>query len=112
MHKSQNSYLAVDELDVLGALRVAVASTVLSTSLVGCVLGETTILSHLDEVQSTVETAGEVGHVDIEGEFLVEEGEHLVVGVVLHQVDTRADVGAGNELERERVAAGRDTVGA
>ena len=105
-------YLTVDELDILGALRIAVTGTELRTSLVGRELRETTILSHLDEVKSTVKTAGKVGHVDVEGELLVQELEHLVVGSVLHQVDTGADVGAGDELEGERIAASGDTVGA
>ena len=111
MHKSQNSYLAVDELDVLGALRVAVASTVLGTSLVVRELGQTTVRVHLAEVERAVEAAGEVGHVDGERELLVEELEHRVLGLAAHEVDTGADVGAGDELEGERVAGGRDTVG-
>jgi hypothetical protein len=49
--------LAVDELEITRALRVAIAGTVLGTGLVAGVLGRTTILIHGDEVQSTVETA-------------------------------------------------------
>ena len=107
---SHVTYLAVDELDIPGALRVAVSRTVLGSGLVVGVLGHATILVHGGEVEGAVETAGQVGHVDVEGELLVEELEHLVVGVVLHEVDTRADVGARHELERERGAGGRDTV--
>lgn len=92
------------------ALRVTVSSTVLSTSLVGGELGQTTVLVHLGEVECTVETAREVGHVNVEGELLVQELEHLVCSVGLHEVDTRADVGASLELESQGIAAGGDTV--
>lgn len=47
---------AVDELDVVGALGVAVTSSVLSTGLVVSLV-EATVGSHLNEVQSTVQTA-------------------------------------------------------
>ena len=106
------TYLAVDEFDVLRALGVAVTSSVLGTGLVVGERGLATILSHLDEVESTVDTAGKVGHVDIEREFLVQKLEHLVVLVIRREVDTGANVGAGDEFEGEGIAAGGDTVGA
>jgi len=72
-------------------------------------------LTYGDEVEGTVETAADVGNIDIKGELVTEEVEHLVLGVVLHEVDTRTDVGTilvlGDEFEVEAVAAGRDTVG-
>lgn len=71
--------------------------------------------TYSDEVESTVETAANVGDIDVEGELVAEEVEHLVLGLGLHEVDTRTDVGAvlvlGDELEVEAVAAGLDTVG-
>ena len=106
------TYLAVDELDILRALRVTVTGTELGSGLVVGELGHTTVLVHLDEVDSTVKTAREVGDVDVETEFLVHELEHLVVGLVLHEVNTRSDVGASHELESEGVATGGDTVSA
>lgn len=106
------TYLAVDELDVTRALRIAVTSTVLGTGLVAGELGHSTIRVHLTEVQSTVETAGELGHVNVESELLVQELEHVVLGLAVQEVDTRADVGARHELKSERVAGGGDTVGA
>lgn len=41
---------------------------------------------------------------------MVEELEHLVMGIVGHEIDTRADVGASYELEPERAAGGSDTI--
>lgn len=110
----ESTYLAVDELQVTRALRIAVAGTHLGTSLVAGVLSHTTIGIHLGEVEGAVETAGEVGDVDVEGELLVEELEHLVARVGLHEVETGADVlvgTAGDEVELERGPAGGDTVG-
>ena len=98
------AYLAIDELDVLRALSVAVASSVLGTSLVAGIFRQTTIGVHLDEVQSTVETARQVRHVDVEGELLVFQLEHRVRGVIVHQVDTGADVcvrASGYKVETE-----------
>jgi hypothetical protein len=72
--------LAIDELDVVRALRVTVSSSVLGTSLVVS-FADTTVSCHLDEVKSTVEATGELGDIDVEGELLAHEVEHLVLGV-------------------------------
>lgn len=59
---------------------------------------------HLDEVESTVEIARELRHVDIEGELLVLEVEQLLGAVVIKQVDTRSNVLAralGSEVQAE-----------
>ena len=97
------------------ALSIAVTSSVLGTSLVGRVFRHTTISVHLNEVHSTVQTTGQLGHVNVEGELLVEKVEHLVPLVGVHEVDTRANVlavrVAGDELQSESIAAGGDTVG-
>ena len=106
----QYSYLSIDELDVLRALRVTVAGTKLGTRRVGRILRCTAILVHLDEVDGAVETTWEVGNINIERELLVHEFEHLIAGIVLHQVDSRADVGAGHEVQGEGVAIGGDTI--
>lgn len=89
---------------------VAVAGTVLGASLVVGELRHATVGVHLTEVESAVETARELRHVNVEGELLVQELEHLVLGLAAHEVDTRADVGARDELQSERVAGGRDAV--
>ena len=89
-------------------------SSVLGTSLV-VALVDTTVGSHLNKVESTVQTARQLGDVDVEGELLADEVEHLVLGVALHEVGTRTNVSRvralGDELEGQRVAAGSDTVG-
>jgi len=107
----------VDELDVSGALGVAVSGSVLGTSLVRREPGNTTVGVHLGEVEGTVETTGKVGDIDVEGELLVENLEKLVLAVAVggQHVDTGTDVllrGVGHELEGECIAACSDTVGA
>ena len=115
MRSRENNYLSVDELDVVGALSITVAGSVFGTSLVASETGETTVGVHLREVESTVETAGKVGDIDVKGELLVLELEHLIGGIGSQEVDTRADVlaaGVGSdELERQGIAADGDTVG-
>lgn len=51
------THLSGDELEVSRALSITVTGTKLGTSLVGWVLGKTTIGVHLDKVQGTVDTA-------------------------------------------------------
>ena len=107
--------LAVDELKIPRALSIAIASSVLGASLVGRILGSSTISIHGDEVDGTVETAAETGKVDIKGELLVEQGEHLVLGIALHEIQTRTNVGGiatlGDEGQGQGIAAGGDTIG-
>ena len=122
--------LAVDPLDVVGALGVAVSckmsvaegvnglleltSSILGTSLVVSLV-DATVGGHLNKVESTVQTAREVGNVNVEGELLVDEVEHLVLGVGLHEVGTGSDVAGelalGDELEGQGIARSRDTIG-
>jgi hypothetical protein len=110
-----NVSLSVDELDIVRTLGVAVSGSVLGTGLV-VTLVDTTVGGHLDEVESTVQTARQLGGIDVEGELLADEVEHLVLGVALHEVGTRTDVAAGgtlgNELEGQSIAASGDTVSA
>ena len=99
------------------ALGVAVARAELGTSLVAGEAAHPAVSVHLDEVERAVEAAGELGHVDVESELLVLELEHLVLGIGrVHEVHARADVrrvrAVGDELERERVPARRNAVGA
>lgn len=102
------THYTTDKLHVVRALRVTVASPVLGAGLVR--RGHPTVDGHLAEVERAVKAAPEVGHVDVERELLVEELEHLVVGLVGHEVDAGPDVGASDELERQGVAAGGDPV--
>lgn len=110
-----NVGLSVDVLDVVGALSIAVSGSELGTGLV-VALVDATIGGHLNEVKSAVQTAGQLGNVNIEGELLADDVEHLVLGVRLHQVGTGTNVSGvgalGDELQGELVAAGGDTVGA
>jgi len=62
----ENIGLSVNELDIVGALGIAVSSTVGSSGLVSRILGHTTISVHLYEVKGTVEATWKLAHVDIE----------------------------------------------
>lgn len=112
-----NIGLAIDELDVMRALRVTVTGSVLGTSLVGGELGHATIGVHLTEVHSTVQTARQLRHIHVKGELLVEKVEHAVLAVRRHQVSTRTNVPAvavaGDEVELQGTGArSGDAVGA
>ena len=106
---------AVDPLHVMGALGVAVSGAELGAGLVLGELAEAAVGVHLDEVEGAVEAAVQGGAVSGEGELLVEQVEHAVLGAA-EQVDPGADVGGelalGLEGQRELVAAGdADAVG-
>ncbi len=98
----------------MGALSIAVTGSVLGTSLVVGLGGHATISGHVGEVEGTVETARKIGDIDIKGEFLVLDLEHLVLGRVRgHEVDTGTDVGIGtlgDKLHGDSIARGGDTV--
>ena len=84
--------LAVNELKVVRALGIAVAGTVLGAGVVGVVLGHATILFHGDKVKSAIEAARKTGNVNIEGELVVLEHEHLVLVVRVHEVGAATNV--------------------
>lgn len=94
------------------ALSVAVTSAVVSTALVELAL--VAIGGHLAQVQSRVHAARKAGGVDVEGELVAGELEHLILLLGLVQkVDSWADklsVGE-NVLESQGRLIGRDTVG-
>jgi len=106
--------LSIDELDISGALRVTITSSIFGTSLVGGELARTSISIHGHKVESTVHTTGKLGDIHIKCELLTEQFEHLVVGLVGHQVETGADVlllTLGDKAEMKRVATGGDAIG-
>lgn len=105
------THLAVDELDVARALGITVSSAVLCTGLVPFVLGHSAIGIHGREVQSAVQPTGEVRDVHVKGEFLAQQVKHLIRAVVLHQVQAGTDVGAGDELQCQRVSISGYAVG-
>lgn len=119
-------YLAVDILQVTGTLSVAVAwnigkqkfedcrRKILTSSVLGT--GSTvTLLGHRDKVKSAVKTTRQLGKVDVEGELVAHELEHLIVVGILHHVQARANIGGvlslGDKLQSERVTSSSDTVG-
>jgi len=111
---ARNIALAINELDVTRALRVAVSGTVCRASLVVRVLGLATIGVHLDEVESAVQAARKLRDIHVERKLLVWQGEHMVVGTVVQKVHARADVLCGvrgDELQREGISGRRDAIG-
>lgn len=92
------------------ALSIAVAGTVGGTS--GVQSGLSTLGLHLAHVQSTVHTAGQLGNVDVEGEFLAGQLDHLVLLLVGSE---EVDSGAGHSVlavhvQGDGTALGRNTV--
>lgn len=86
-------YLTINELKVVGALGIAVTSSISSSGLVVGVLGCTTISIHLHEVEGAVESAGQVADINIEGELLVLQLEDLVLVLAGQEVQAGANVG-------------------
>jgi len=101
--------LAVDECNPR-ALGITVPSPVFSTSLVMWVLRKTAIRIHPHEEEGPIESAGEIRNVHVKSELFVPQIEHLVTGVVSHEVHPRANIGGvtvlGDEFDGD-CAAGR-----
>ena len=84
--------LSVDPLDVMRTLGVTVAGTISRACCVPWVV-QTSILLHLNKVQSAVEAAGKLGHIDCECELLVLQFEHVIVlARLVHQVGSGTNV--------------------
>ena len=108
-----DSHLSVYELHVVWTLSITVSGTVAGTSLVAWVLGLSSIGIHLGEVESSVDSARKVAHVDIEGELVVLESKGLVGVVIGHEVNSASNVGTsalGDELESQSVVGSGDTI--
>ena len=110
----QHVRLALDELDVVRALSIAVACAVGCT---GVVVADTlvAVLRHLDKVEGTIDATRQFGDVDIDSELLVDELKHLV-GLLIgaHHVKTAANVGCvttlGEEVELKIVTVRADSI--
>lgn len=67
-----------------------------------------------NKVQRRVEPALDGGKVHVKGKLVAEQAEHLILGSPVHEVEATANVCAvvvpGDELERQRVAAGGGAV--
>lgn len=68
--------LTINEFEVIWALGIAITSTILGTSSVTAT--DVSILVHLNEIKSTIETAWKVSNISCEGELLVQKFELLV----------------------------------
>ena len=108
------SYLAVDKLEITGALRITVSNTILGTSLVSGESGHSTIRIHGHEVKRAIETARKIGDIHIKGKLVVQKVELCVRGIGIHKIKTRANIGSvrsnGNKCELQRVPACSSTV--
>mmetsp|Transcript_109564 Transcript_109564/g.283220 ORF Transcript_109564/g.283220 Transcript_109564/m.283220 type:complete len:231 (-) Transcript_109564:328-1020(-) len=109
--------LALDELDVVRALRIAVASAILGSCSVATAIPIATLV-HLHEVHSAIQATREVAHISGEGELPIFQPEHLVGILAVHDVQARAVVrgvrALGHKLQVNAVlvAVGLDPVGA
>lgn len=74
------------------------------------------LLGHRDEVQSSVETAGQLGQINVKAELITNQVEHLIIVGVLHEIRARPNVSRVlslcDELEFELIARSRDAVSA
>mmetsp|Transcript_81765 Transcript_81765/g.189927 ORF Transcript_81765/g.189927 Transcript_81765/m.189927 type:complete len:246 (-) Transcript_81765:2-739(-) len=101
--------LATDELQIVGALRIAVTGAVFGACFV-VALTQAAIGLHLYKVDCTVQAAFQGGHVHIEGELTVQQLEHHVGVLVLHHVQSRANRLTVLKLQPDAVAHGAHAV--
>lgn len=105
--------LTINELEVTRALAITVSCSVCRTSLVGA--REATIGGHRDKIQGAVQATRKLRHIHVEGEFVAQEVEDLVLCRRRHQVRAGADILAvavfRDKVQSQSVTAGGDTVG-
>lgn len=101
--------LAVDEGGGV-ALGIAVAGAVVGAA--GVELGLGSVGNHFRQVEGRVHAAGELGGVDVEGELVARQGEHLVLVLgLVEEVDARGDDSAVEDvLQAEGSAIGGHAV--
>lgn len=107
-------YLAVNKLDIMGTLRIAVTSSVFRAGLVTGMLRLATIRVHLNKIQRSVQSTREFRHINIERKLLVLGLKHLIPGIGrIHQVNSRTDIlprALRDKLMCQCIPAGRNTV--
>ena len=107
--------LSINELNVSWALSITVSSSVVSTGVVSRVLAKSTVMWHLGEVESSVDTAWQLRNIDVESELSVNESEHFKLIVTTHEIVSGSDVlsvlTVGNESELQGIVVSVDTVG-
>ena len=105
--RSEGNYLAINEFDVMRALSVAVASTILRSSLVTREPRHASVGIHLDKVERAVQAAREVGHVNVESELLVLQFEQRIGAIIVKKINAGSDIlvrALGNEIQAKRTA--------
>ena len=98
--------LAADELEAPRAAGVAVPRAVLGAGLVGRVPRLAAVGVHGDEVQRAVNAALDRGEVDVKGQLVILEREHLVLVLRLQEEEPRPDVGGEVEVGLEPLRQG------
>jgi hypothetical protein len=103
----------VDELDVMRALSITIANTVVSSSLVA-VFAHTTISIHLREVKGTVKSTREGADINIEGKLSVLKVELHVVVILVQQESSRSNIFSvgvlGHEAKLEGVSLNLNSI--
>jgi hypothetical protein len=88
----QDVRLAIDELYVMWALRIAVPSAELGARLV-LPSAFSTILVHFNKIHCAIHTALDIGDVDVNGKLPVFQIEHHIFVIFIEHVEPRADIG-------------------
>ena len=84
-----NIGLAINELNVVGALSITVSGTIFGTShVVASTIA--TVLIHLHKVTGSIHSALQFRHVEFHGELSVLEIEHLVLVGAVHNEKPRS----------------------
>ena len=73
------------------ALCITISSTVLSTGSIST-LTLITVLAHLYEIEGAIQSAWELGNIDIKSELYTPKLEHLIVIVVTHHIHATTNV--------------------
>merc|ERR1719391_454637 len=92
-YPSLNINNTTNELQIMRALCITVASAIGSSRLVSFIFTHTTILFHFNKVEGTIQATRELRYINIEGELPVQQFEHLILlAARFHQVNSASIV--------------------
>lgn len=105
--ENKQTYNAIDKLHISRTLAVAIPRSILCTRLISLILGQPTILIHRNKVQRAIQPAANLGNVYIKRKLIPQQRKHLIICLILHQVQPTPYVltirAVGDKLDAELV---------
>lgn len=111
----EQTYNAIDKLHIPRTLAIAIPCSILCTRLIPLILGQATILIHRNKVQRPIQPTANLGDVHVKCKFIPQKCKHLVIRLILHQIQPTPNIltirPVGDELDAQLVARRGNAIG-